>query len=118
TTWERYLTQGIDRAAAEGDPAEIELRLQLGHLYRLQGRLAEARVCCRQALTLAEQDQNHPHRLALLNQLGLIARLAGQHEEALGYCRQVLAAPKLPLAEQAEAHNVLGLVAHDRREWA
>ncbi|MCB0155478.1 MAG: tetratricopeptide repeat protein, partial [Anaerolineae bacterium] len=93
TTWERYLTQGIDRAAAEGDPVEIELRLQLGHLYRLHGRLAEARLCCRQALTLCEQDQSHPHQLTLLNQLGLIARLAAQHDEALGYCRQVLAAP-------------------------
>ena len=117
TTWERYLSQGIDRAAAEGDPVEIELRLQLGHLYQLQGRLAEARVCCRQALALGEQYQSHPHHLTLLNQLGLIARLAAQHDEALAYCRQVLAAPELPLAEQAEAHNVLGLVAHDRREW-
>ncbi|HMQ52320.1 MAG TPA: tetratricopeptide repeat protein [Anaerolineae bacterium] len=117
-TWETYLTRSIARSAQEKDPAEIYLRLQLGELYRLQGRFPEARDCLQTALALCEPSQNRSHYWSLLNRLGLVARQSAQHEAALSYSSQVLAEPDLPLAEQAEACNVLGLVAHDRREWS
>lgn len=112
--WERILTRAINRSAEEKDPAEIDFLLQLGMLYRLQGRLSEAQDRFQKAMKQAGARQRH---WALANQLGLVARLSGRYEEALAHCGQVLAEENIAPSERAEAFNVLGLVAHDRREW-
>lgn len=115
--WESLLRHSIERSSQEKDPAEIELCLQLGTLYRLQGRLPEARDCLQQGLASCDQYKLSTHEPALLNCLGLVSRLSGQHEEALTYSQQVLGKPELRATEQAEAFNVMGLVAFDRRQW-
>lgn len=116
--WEGFLRQGIARSPKERDPAEIDLRLHLGNLYRLQGRLAEAKQCFQEVVSLYDHYHSKALYCTLLNHLALVARLAGQHEEALTYCRQVLEEQNPSSSEQAEALNVLGLVAYDRRQWS
>ncbi len=115
--WERFLTRAIARSLEEKDPVVIDFRLQLGILYRLQGRLPEAQHCFKEALNLCGQYNSSTHYWTLLNQLGLAARLSAQPEQALAYCRQVLVEQNLPVSEHAEALNVMGLVAYDRRQW-
>lgn len=115
--WESFLTKGIVRSSEEKDPAEIEFRLQLGNLYRLQGRLAEAQNSFQVALGLCEQHEVRTHYWTLLNRLGFVARLSAQHEEALAYCQQVLDEGSVPVSERAETLNVMGLVGYDRRQW-
>jgi tetratricopeptide (TPR) repeat protein len=109
--------RAIRRGSENNDLAEIDFLLQLGALYRLQGRLSEARDCFQKGLTLSGQSDSGKLYWAFVNQLGLVARLSARQEEALTYCRQVLAEPSPPVAERAEALNVMGLVAYDRREW-
>jgi tetratricopeptide (TPR) repeat protein len=116
-TWESFLTKGITRSPEEKDPVEIEFRLQLGNLYRLQGRLSEAQSCFQEALNLCEQYELRTHYWTLINQLGLVTRLSAQHEKALAYCQQVLVEQRAPISERAEALNVMGLVAYDQRQW-
>jgi tetratricopeptide (TPR) repeat protein len=115
--WEDLLIRGIKRSSERQDPAEIELRLGLGNFYRLQGRLSEARDCLQEALVLCEQYQEQVQERTLLNYLGLVTRLSGQHNNALAYSQQVLADPNLTVFEEAEALNVMGLVAFDGRRW-
>lgn len=115
--WESFLIQGIARSAEREDSVEIEFRLHLGNLYRLQGRLPEARDCLQTGLDECDRYGTRQHYWALLNLLALAARLAGHHDEALGYCHQVLDSSDPSTAERAEALNVTGLVAYDRREW-
>jgi|GEM_PF-5183881 len=115
--WESLLARGVVRGSEEKDPVEIELRLQLGKLYRLQGRLSEAQDCLQAALDLCELYNLQTHYWAVVNQLGLVARLSARHEEALNYCHQVLVEQNLSSSEYAEALNVMGLVAYDRRQW-
>ncbi len=115
--WEGLLRRGIARSAAAGHSAEIELRLHLGNIYRLQGRLAEAQRCLEAGLALSEQQGGATHQATLLNYLGLVARLSGHHEAALAYSRRVVDDPERTPIERAEALNVLGLVAFDRRKW-
>jgi tetratricopeptide (TPR) repeat protein len=115
--WEAILTRATTRSREENDPVQIDFQLQLGTLYRLQGRLPEAQQCFKAALQACDQYDVQTHRWQLLGQQGLVARLSGQHEEALAYCRQVLAIKQLPSRTHAEALNVMGLVAHDQRRW-
>lgn len=115
--WQKYLLQGIARSAERKDPVEIEFRLQLGNLYRLQGRLTEAGDTLQTGLELCDIYHTKQHYWALLSRLAMVARLSGRHDEALAYCREVLSASKPSTAEQAEAFNVKGLVAYDRGEW-
>ena len=115
--WESFLTMGMACRPAENDPAKVDFLLQLGTLYRLQGRFPEAQYCFHKALTLCEQHEWRKHYWTLVNQLGLMARLSARHEEALTYCQQVLAEQDVAILERAEALNVLGLVAYDRRHW-
>ncbi|MEM7349147.1 MAG: tetratricopeptide repeat protein, partial [Chloroflexota bacterium] len=113
--WEPLLNKAITQSAALDDPVELELRLALGQLYRLQGRLPDAQRTLQQALaTTQETTQLY---WTLLNEQALILRLLTHHEQAIDYCQQVLQAPQVTATAQAEALNVLGLVAHDRREW-
>ncbi|MCB0194709.1 MAG: tetratricopeptide repeat protein [Anaerolineae bacterium] len=116
-TWQTYLLQAIAQSSIKNDPAEIDFRLQLGNLYRLQGRLSEAEQCLQEALRLCEHHQSQSRYWTLLNNLGLVARLAADHERAIEYCQQVLNQPNLPSEDQAEALNVMGLVAYDQRRW-
>ena len=116
-SWETILLKGITASVSANDTAEVELRLQLGHLYRLQGRLAEARHCLQDALSLARPYQPQNPYWRVLTQLALVARLLAHHDEALGYCQQVLAETTLPPTVRAEALNVKGLVAYDQRQW-
>ena len=116
-TWENFLTKAIVRSPEEKDAAEIEFRLQLGKLYRLQGRLSEARNCFQKALNLCEQYELRTHYWTLINQLGLVARLSAQHKKAFAYCQKVLDEQSVPVSERAEALNVMGLVAYDQRQW-
>lgn len=116
-TWQSYLLRAIAQSRNKNDPAEIDFRLQLGNLYRLQGRLPEAEQCLQEALRLCDHHQSRTHYWTSVNQLGLVARLAGNHEQAIGYCQQVLNEPDLPLRDRAEALNVMGLVAYDQRRW-
>ncbi len=115
--WESFLTRSITRSSEEQDPAEIDLCLELGTLYRLQGRLPEAQLCFQQAFDLCDPYQSRTHYWTLLNHLGLVARLSAQHKVAKAYCRQVLTEPDLAPADRAEAFNVKGLIAYDRRQW-
>lgn len=116
-TWQNYLLQAIGQSRVNADPAEIEFRLQLGNLYRLQGRLPEAEQCLQEALRLCDHYQSRNHYWTLVNQLGLVARLAADHEKAIDYCQQLLNKPDLPPGDRAEALNVMGLVAYDQRRW-
>ncbi|HRV92931.1 MAG TPA: tetratricopeptide repeat protein [Anaerolineae bacterium] len=115
--WETYLAQGIARSSQLDDPVEIEFRLYLGNLYRLQGRLSETRNMLQPGLERCAQYNTRQHYWALLNLLALTARLAGRHDEALARCRQVLDSSEPSIAEQAEAHSITGLVGYDRGDW-
>lgn len=115
--WPGFLSRAITRSREEHDPAETELRLALATFYRLRGQLKEAEVCLQEVLILCGQDKHSPHYWTGVNQLALVARLATDYEQALTHCRQVLSTQNLPLAVYAEALNVRGLVAHDRRQW-
>lgn len=113
--WESLLKRGIARSAAEGQPAEIELRLHLGNIYRLQGRLEEARMCFLKALKLCHDHPKHQPKLFIL--LALNARASGDHDIAVDYCQQVLDNRNVALSDRAETFNIMGLVAYDQRQW-
>lgn len=115
--WETFLNKAIMRSPEENDSAQIDFLLQLGTLYRLQGRLPEAQDCFQKGLAACGQSNGQKSYWAFVNQLGLVARLSARQEEALTCCQQVVAEPSAPLAERAEALNVMGLVAYDRRQW-
>ncbi|MCB0168217.1 MAG: tetratricopeptide repeat protein [Anaerolineae bacterium] len=115
--WESYLTQAIARSNQLSDPVEIEFRLYLGNLYRLQGRLPEARTLLQTGLEQCDQYGAREHYWALLNLLAMVMRLDGRQGEARHYCQQVLDATEATIIERAEAYNVKGLVAYDQREW-
>lgn len=115
--WEGVLATAVTRSREENDPTQIDFELQLGTLYRLQGRLSEAYHHLKAALELCHRYSLCTRYWTLLNQLGLVARLSTHHDEALAYCQQVLAGPGLSAAEYAEALNVMGLVAYDQRQW-
>ena len=116
--WQSFLSKAVARSREEQDPAEIELRLALATFYRLRGQLSEAGVCLQEALLLCGEDRTSPHYWTVINHLARVARLAADHQQALAHCQQVFAEQNLPLATYAEALNVMGLVAHDRRQWA
>lgn len=115
--WETYLAQGIARSNQLNDPVEIEFRLYLGNLYRLQGRLPEARDTLQPGLERCNQYHARQHYWALLNLLALTDRLSGRHAEALARCRQVLDSSEPSITERAEALSVTGLVGYDRGDW-
>lgn len=117
--WEELFLKGVSRCAQANDPTEIELRLHLGHLYRLRGQLPQARQFFSEALQRCDDYGQRNHYYSLLSQLALVARLSGQHEAAIAYCQQVFegARTSLSLTELAEAFSVMGLVAFDRRQW-
>lgn len=118
-SWEEILLKAINASdVANDDEAEVELRLQLGHLYRLQGRLVEARNCLQIALQLCYPDQTSNFYWIILTQLALVARLLTDHDEALDHCQKIFTNANIPSALIAEALNVKGLVAYDRRQWA
>jgi tetratricopeptide (TPR) repeat protein len=116
-SWEEILLKSITVSTATKEPVEVELRLQLGNLYRLQGRLVEAQRCLQDALSLCHPDQPHSPYWTVLTQLALVARLVGHHDAALPYCQQILAEVTLLPTVKAEALNVKGLVAYDQRQW-
>lgn len=115
--WEGLLCRGIRRSAEEKDPAEIELRLELGNFYRLQGRLFEADQTLETAFDLCNHYWLRKDKPKILNLLALISRLSGDQAKALDYCQQILETKDVALSDRAEALNVMGLVAYDRRQW-
>ncbi len=111
--WESYLIKSIERSQQENDPIEIDFRLELGNLYRLQGRLIEAQTYLQVALGLCEQYNSLHQYWAIINMLALVARISGQYDEAETYCQQVLDADQVSIKDRAEAFNVMGLVAYE-----
>ncbi|MCB0209265.1 MAG: tetratricopeptide repeat protein, partial [Anaerolineae bacterium] len=116
-SWEAILQKSINASITANDKVEIELRQQLGTLYRLQGRLVEAEHCLHEALSLCHSDYPQSPYWSVLTQLALVARLLAHHDEALRLAQQVMARTDLPATIKAEALNVKGLVAYDQRQW-
>lgn len=93
------------RPAPQGS---LQTLIDLGHEHHVNGRLAEAEQCYRQALTV---NPRHPD---LLHWLGLIALQSGAAEQALALIDASLAV----VANNALAlgHRGLALIALERRE--
>ncbi|WNG52657.1 tetratricopeptide repeat protein [Archangium minus] len=91
------------------EPGHVPTLLNLGRLYRMQEKYAEA-------IALYEAGLKAPGReydASLLNNLTVAYRLAGQHEKAEATARRVLA--RKP--DDAEAYKNLALVYYDQGKF-
>ena len=99
--WQPYLEQGIDRCHSTGESAaEGELRLQLGVLHQLRGRLDEARATLQAALASPTSDTV---RGLLLRNLGKVEAAQGDTAAARAHWQE---ASKL-LPDDAELRSLL-----------
>jgi len=114
--WEILLCKAIQCSRAENDVVEIELRIHLATLYRLQGTWAEANECLQVALVLSQKQERVELCMIVLVQKALVARRNAEHETAMNYCRHILNNHNAPLQTRAEALNVMGLIAYDQHE--
>jgi tetratricopeptide (TPR) repeat protein len=91
------------------DTAHVPTLLNLGRLYRVQEKYAEAIALYEAGLKAPGRE----HEASLLNNLTVAYRLAGQHDKAEISARRVLA--RHP--EDAEAYKNLALVYYDQGKF-
>jgi tetratricopeptide (TPR) repeat protein len=116
--WIPYLEQGILQSNLLADlQAEAELRLHLGYLYQLIGKLAEADTQSRFSAKCFESLDELHGRARALNRLAYIARLQRKYDEANKFIEIVLGLLDEEDPERANSHFVLGIIAFDTRDW-
>ncbi len=116
--WIPYLEQGLQQSRQLGDiETEAELHLQLGVLYQLRSKYAEARTQLEASVAGFKQAGALPGQAQALNQLAYVTRRQRHFPEAV---RLVEAAQELlPADDQERAFGdyILSLVALDQWEW-
>jgi len=116
--WIPYLEQGLQQSRQLADiETEAELHLQLGVLYQLRSKYAEARTQLEASVAGFARAEARPGQAQALHQLAYVARRQRRFPEAV---RLVEAAQQLLPAddpERAFGDYVLSLVALDQWEW-
>jgi CHAT domain-containing protein len=83
-----YYTLGLERAAAPATRAL--LLLNIGLVFRYQGRFAEAEAALLESLALRRAEGKPRDTALTLNGLGMVARISGQYARAIGYYEEAL----------------------------
>lgn len=115
--WQALLLKAIQCSRQENDVVEIELRIHLATIYRLQGTWAEADECLQAALVLSQKEAQSAHYMTVLVHRALVARRNADHETASDYCYCILDNHYVSLQVRAETLNVMGLIAYDQHEF-
>ena len=112
-----YYTLGLERAASPGTRAL--LLLNIGLVFRYQGRFTEAEAVLLEALAL-RRAEGKPRETALVwNAVGMVARIKGQYARAIACYEESLALRRAAGDRFGEAQtmNNLGNVYGDQGEF-
>ncbi|MBE7472475.1 MAG: hypothetical protein DPW09_22630 [Anaerolineae bacterium] len=116
--WLPYLEQGIQSGQQLGDlQAVAELQLQVGLLYQLRSKYAEARTYLEASAAGFEQLNLPLGQAKALNRLAYVARLQRRFEEAAQLVEMAGQLLEKDNLEWAYNYFVLGLIALDKRNW-
>lgn len=116
--WIEYLRRGIACSQQQQDyVAEGELSLQIGYLYHLISRGAEAKCWLHQSRTCFCKTNDKSGEGRALNRLAMVALREENLSEATKFVTQAQARLDTTHADQANSCFVLGAIAEQQRHW-
>ncbi len=116
--WIPYLATGCQVAQQQDDGEVVaECELQLGMLYRLQSRYAEAQRWTEASVAHFAAHANDTSQARALNELAWLEQLEGRYDAATDHVEQALALLPADDPQWAMSYRVQGMIAMGQRQW-
>lgn len=116
--WLLYLQEGHRQAQAQQDElVAAECELQIGLLYRLLSRFADAHQWTSVSVEHFAALSDTQRQARALNELAWLAHLQHQYDQAIQYVEQALALTEGSYPERAMSYRIKGMIAIGQLEW-